>query len=63
MPVGMFMMSLILIVVVFALPDKSGVGRSTKHRHRSRPGRDFGIGTLFCPEGTMTKGPIEIIEV
>jgi hypothetical protein len=31
--VGMFMMSLILIVVVFALPDKSGVGRSMRHRH------------------------------
>jgi len=42
LPVGMFMMSLILIVVVFALPDKSGVGRSMKHRHRSRPNRHFG---------------------
>ena len=33
LPVGMFMMPLILIVVVLALPDKSGVGRSTKSRH------------------------------
>ena len=38
-PVGMFMMALILIVVVFALPDKSGVGRSMRHRHRSQSSR------------------------
>jgi hypothetical protein len=40
LPVGMFMTSLILVVVVFALPDKSGVGRRThsrSHRHRTRP--------------------------
>jgi hypothetical protein len=41
LPVGMFMMSLILIVVVFALPDKSGVGRSMRHRHRSHSSRHF----------------------
>jgi hypothetical protein len=37
-PLGMFMTSLILIVTVFALPDRSGVGRahSRNHRHRSR---------------------------
>jgi hypothetical protein len=35
LPVGMFMMSLILIVVVFALPDKSGVGRPRKSRTRA----------------------------
>jgi hypothetical protein len=39
--VGMFMMSLILIVVVFALPDKSGVGRSMRHRHRSHSSHHF----------------------
>jgi hypothetical protein len=39
LPVGMFMMALILIVVVFTLPDKSGVGRSMKHWHRSRSSR------------------------
>jgi hypothetical protein len=39
LPVGMFMMPLILIVVVFALPDKSGVGRSMRHRHLSRSSR------------------------
>jgi hypothetical protein len=39
LPVGMFMMSLILIVVVFALPDKSGVGRGMRHQHRSRSSR------------------------
>jgi hypothetical protein len=37
LPIGMFMMSLILIVVTFTLPDKSGVSRSMNHRrHRSR---------------------------
>jgi hypothetical protein len=39
LPVGMFMMPLILIVVVFALPDKSGVGQSKRHRHLSRSSR------------------------
>ncbi len=40
-PVGMFMMSLILIVVVFALPDRSGIGRghSRNYRHRGRSSR------------------------
>jgi len=42
LPVGMFMMSLILIVVVFALPDRSGVGRSMRHRNRGHPGRRSG---------------------
>jgi hypothetical protein len=42
LPVGMFMMALILIVVVFALPDKSGVGRPMRHRHRSRSSRRSG---------------------
>jgi len=41
LPVGLFMMSLILIAVVVTLPDKSGMGRrrKTRHRvHRSRSG-------------------------
>jgi hypothetical protein len=41
LPVGMFMMSLILIVVTFALPDRSGVSRSSRHRHRSHSSRYF----------------------
>jgi len=39
--VGMFMMSLILIVVVFTLPDKSGVGRGMGRRHSRHSNRDF----------------------
>jgi hypothetical protein len=42
--VGMFMMALILIVVVFALPDKSGVGRSMSHRQWGRSSRRPGNG-------------------
>jgi hypothetical protein len=41
LPVGMFMMALILIVVAFALPDRSGVRRSMRHRHRSHSDRHF----------------------
>jgi len=49
LPVGMFMMALILIVVVFALPDKSGVGRSMRHRHRSRSSR-----RLWHPDSVLS---------
>jgi hypothetical protein len=35
LPIGLFMMSLILIVVVFALPDKSRIGRHQEHRRRA----------------------------
>jgi hypothetical protein len=46
LPIGLFMMSLILIVVVLTLPDKSGVGRQHKlrrgiHRHRRSDNQGF----------------------
>ena len=50
LPVGMFMMSLILIVVVFALPDRSGVGRSMRHRNRGHWSRRSGHADSLLSE-------------